>query len=140
MCDKELRRFIIINYYGPELPKYHALNELRAQELLNLLIYLGIPNPLWFVFPSPSTSTLLITLLSGSVPPTSSHPSPLSRPPFSPLSPPSTPPPPSPNPPPYSPPPTAPGRTSSPHGPTFHPSHQIPEELDSDLLLGLRSC
>ncbi|KAL8281324.1 hypothetical protein RQP46_006358 [Phenoliferia psychrophenolica] len=48
MADSTMERFMIINYYDmDDFPKYHALNERRAKELMSLLRYLGVPQPKW---------------------------------------------------------------------------------------------
>lgn len=49
ISDDSMQRFIIFNYYNEaNLTKYHALNKRRARELMSLVLYLGLPDPLWF--------------------------------------------------------------------------------------------
>lgn len=60
ISDDSMQRFIIFNYYNEaNLTKYHALNKRRARELMSLVLYLGLPDPLWvrstYLLPIPRT-------------------------------------------------------------------------------------
>ncbi|KAL8281277.1 hypothetical protein RQP46_006311 [Phenoliferia psychrophenolica] len=86
MADAAMERFLIINYYDmDDFPKYHALNERRAKELMSLLLYLGVPRPKWvrstYMVPygsyKPDALLPLATLdaMPTSIPPLAANPS-----------------------------------------------------------------